>query len=255
MKKIFLFFIFLLFTTLFFSGTVNAQFSQCGDANAEGAEKRCCTAAARTVDINPSEKKAFDFGCFNLLFFNFCPFAESQKSDQLVRDLTPLNAIKDIDIGLACSNGTPSTKDVTDENCICNKKSEATLSANIVFCNRYLLRDTKAANYNKPDYDKCFRCFTDNGFWTGLGCFYVKDWKTFFERNVFGLLMGLAGIFAFFCIIYSAFLMQTSSGNPEKVKNAQAMLVSCITGLMLIIFSVIVLKIIGVDILRIPGFQ
>ena len=50
-------------------------------------------------------------------------------------------------------------------------------------------------------------------------------------------------------------MMQTSQGNPEKLKKAQEMLTSCIMGLMLIIFSVLILRLIGVDILKIPGFN
>jgi len=49
-------------------------------------------------------------------------------------------------------------------------------------------------------------------------------------------------------------MMQSSQGNPEKLKKAQEMITSCIMGLMLIIFSVFILKLIGVNILKIPGF-
>jgi len=49
--------------------------------------------------------------------------------------------------------------------------------------------------------------------------------------------------------------MQSSQGNPEKLKKSQDMITSCIMGLMLIIFSIFILKLIGVDILKIPGFS
>jgi hypothetical protein len=67
--------------------------------------------------------------------------------------------------------------------------------------------------------------------------------------------IGLAGGVAMLCIMYSAFRMQTSQGNPEAIKKAQETLTSCITGLVLIIFSVLILRIIAQDILRIPGFN
>jgi len=66
--------------------------------------------------------------------------------------------------------------------------------------------------------------------------------------------IGLAGLIALLCIIYAAFMIQISSGNPERIKKAQELLTSCIMGLMLIIFSVFILRLIGVDILKIPGF-
>ena len=56
------------------------------------------------------------------------------------------------------------------------------------------------------------------------------------------------------CIIYSAYLIQFSRGNPERIKKAREYLTSCIMGLLLIIFSIFILRLIGVDILRIPGF-
>ena len=46
----------------------------------------------------------------------------------------------------------------------------------------------------------------------------------------------------------------TSQGNPEAVKAAQEMIVSAVTGLLFIIFSYVILQIIGADILGIPGF-
>ena len=41
----------------------------------------------------------------------------------------------------------------------------------------------------------------------------------------------------------------------EKIKKAQDLLTSCIMGLMLIIFAVFILRLVGVNILRIPGFS
>jgi hypothetical protein len=65
--------------------------------------------------------------------------------------------------------------------------------------------------------------------------------------------VGLAGIAAFLCIIYAAFILQTSRGNPERIKKAREYLTNCIIGLLIIIFAVFVLRLIGVDILQIAG--
>ncbi len=56
-------------------------------------------------------------------------------------------------------------------------------------------------------------------------------------------------------MVYAGFIMITSSGNPEKLTHGREIFASAIAGLILIIFSAIILKIIGVDILKIPGFQ
>ncbi|CAN5170860.1 hypothetical protein BH09PAT2_BH09PAT2_00330 [soil metagenome] len=88
--------------------------------------------------------------------------------------------------------------------------------------------------------------------YTALGCI-----DTSFEgivSQVFSIGIGIAGMIALGCIVYSSFLMQTSQGAPEQVQKAQENITSCITGLVLIILSIFILRIMGVDILRIPGF-
>ncbi len=89
--------------------------------------------------------------------------------------------------------------------------------------------------------------------YTALGCISL-DVYTFIREDLFRLVIGFAGLIALFCIIYAAFQLQTSQGNPDKIKKSQELLTSCITGLMLIIFSVFILKLIGVDVLKIPRF-
>ncbi|PIZ48042.1 hypothetical protein COY29_04345, partial [Candidatus Woesebacteria bacterium CG_4_10_14_0_2_um_filter_39_14] len=61
--------------------------------------------------------------------------------------------------------------------------------------------------------------------------------------------VGIGGGIAFLLIIYAGFMIMTSAGNPERLKAGQELLTSAISGLILLIFSVVILKIIGVDIL------
>lgn len=104
-----------------------------------------------------------------------------------------------------------------------------------------------------PEYSKCQTC-SEHGVWTAIRCVDF-NLQNFIAHELFGFGVGLAGIIALLCIIYSAFLLQTSAGNPEKLKKAQEMLTSCIIGLLLILFSAFILRVIGVNILRIPGFS
>jgi hypothetical protein len=113
----------------------------------------------------------------------------------------------------------------------------------VELCNKYFDNPTE-----------CNKCVTQNKFYSAFGCIPL-DIGSFFKETLFQLMLGLAGFIALICIIYSAFQIQTSAGNVEKVKKAQELLTSCIMGLMLIIFSVFILKLIGVDILRVPGFR
>lgn len=109
---------------------------------------------------------------------------------------------------------------------------------------------------SNSEQSECFNnCMKDGrGVWTALGCF-SSDLSTLIKEKVFGLGVGLAGTISLLCIIYAAFQIQTSAGNAEKVKKAQELLTSCIMGLMLIIFSVFILRLIGVNILKIPRFR
>jgi len=90
------------------------------------------------------------------------------------------------------------------------------------------------------------------GMVTALGCIPTKPDKFviwFLQKAI-----GLGGGIAFLLIIWGAFTIITSAGNPEKLNNGKEIIVSAVSGLLMIIFSVVLLKIIGVDILGIPGF-
>lgn len=77
---------------------------------------------------------------------------------------------------------------------------------------------------------------------------------TLFIKRIFGFFLGIAGGIALLLIIYSGYQLMMAQGNPEKIQGAKETLTSAIVGLLFIIFSVVILQIIGVDILRIPGF-
>lgn len=101
------------------------------------------------------------------------------------------------------------------------------------------------------EHSQCLSCAASDGMWTAIGCVPLKL-QSFVSTFLLSTGIGLGGVIALLCIIYSAFMMQTSEGNPEKIKKAQENLTSCILGLLLIIFSVFILRLIGVDILKIP---
>jgi len=76
-----------------------------------------------------------------------------------------------------------------------------------------------------------------------------------FVRSIFSIVLGLAGGIALILIILSGYRMMASSGNPEALTASHEQLFSAIIGLLFIIFSFVILQVIGVDILKIPGFQ
>lgn len=112
---------------------------------------------------------------------------------------------------------------------------------------------TGACNFLKDNISLCTECFDGGGAWTAFGCVGKGDPSTFISRFL-ELGIGIGGGLAFLIILVSGFQTMTSTGNPEKLHAAKELLGGAISGLLLIIFSIFILKIIGVDILGIPGF-
>lgn len=67
-------------------------------------------------------------------------------------------------------------------------------------------------------------------------------------------LFRIATISTFALMIYAGILFQISRGDKEKIGKAREIITAAITGLIFLILSVSILQIIGIDILKIPGF-
>lgn len=74
-----------------------------------------------------------------------------------------------------------------------------------------------------------------------------------FVESIMGFLLGISGGIALLLIIRSGYEILSSKGDPEKVGQARERLTSAIVGLLFLIFSLVILEVIGVDILRLPG--
>lgn len=88
---------------------------------------------------------------------------------------------------------------------------------------------------------------------TALGCIPTDDLNDFVGwllRNVIFVASGIA----FLLMAFGALQIITSAGSPDKMKAGSELITSALSGLLLIILSLFLLKLIGVDILRIPGF-
>jgi hypothetical protein len=75
-----------------------------------------------------------------------------------------------------------------------------------------------------------------------------------FVKSIFAVLLSLSGGIALLLIIKAGYQMMTSQGKPEQLQNARDQIIAAIVGLIFLIFSFVVLQVIGVDILKIPGF-
>ena len=118
-------------------------------------------------------------------------------------------------------------------------------------------QDSKAdfegiCKYAEPSGD-CLKCVNDQlGIWTAIGCIPATQGGLF--GKVFTLGLGMAGGIAFLLILFGGFQILASAGNPEKLNEGRELVSSAVAGLLLIIFSVFLLRLVGYDMLRIPGF-
>ncbi len=109
-----------------------------------------------------------------------------------------------------------------------------------------------------PDDDlrtKCENCANQvqGGYiWTAVGCI-PTDYQGLVQ-TIMKIGLGAAGGFTFLVILAGSFQLTVSQGEPKKITEAKDMITSAIIGLIFIIFSVSLLQLIGVQILRIPGF-
>lgn len=94
-----------------------------------------------------------------------------------------------------------------------------------------------------------FRC---KGITSGLGISISTD-SAGLIKSLFSILLSISGGIALLLIIVSGYHFIVSQGNPEKIQGAKETLTSAIVGLLFIIFSMVILEVIGFDILRIPG--
>lgn len=88
---------------------------------------------------------------------------------------------------------------------------------------------------------------------TAIGCIPTDDLSqlfAFFLRFAYGISGGII----FLMMIRVGYMVLTSTGNPEKLQAAKEDIVSLFSGLILIVFSVILLQTVGVSILQLPTF-
>lgn len=71
---------------------------------------------------------------------------------------------------------------------------------------------------------------------------------------IFSVLLSIIGGIAVLLIIISGYKLMTSQGNLEKVQGAKEQLAAAIVGLLFVIFSFVILQIIGITFLGLPGF-
>lgn len=88
---------------------------------------------------------------------------------------------------------------------------------------------------------------------TALGCLPVST--SGFTSSLLSFLAGTAGAISLVIMLIATIQIMTGADNAEQVKKGKELFTGAITGLLFIIFSVTLLKIIAGDIIQLPGFN
>lgn len=96
-------------------------------------------------------------------------------------------------------------------------------------------------------------CPLGNAINTAIGCIPIGSSESF-AGWILGWAFGIGGGIAFLLIAYASFMIMTSQGMPDRLKAGQEVLTSSISGLIMLIFSVLILKFIGIDILGLDSW-
>lgn len=88
---------------------------------------------------------------------------------------------------------------------------------------------------------------------TALGCLNVDT--TGFTTQLLTFLAGIAGGVALIIMLGATIQIMTGGDNAEQVKKGKELFTGAVTGILFIVFSVTLLKIIAGDIIQLPGFK
>lgn len=88
--------------------------------------------------------------------------------------------------------------------------------------------------------------------YTAIGCIPYGD-RSATAKFFISWGLGIASGIALVLIVIAGYMIISSQGDPKRLQAGKELLTAAIMGLMLLIFSTFILRVIGVDILQIPG--
>ena len=102
---------------------------------------------------------------------------------------------------------------------------------------------------------KCTDCVANKGIWTAVGCVNTEyRGSNGIAATAIKLGLGIGGGVVLIMILAGAFKLTTSKGDPKATEEAKEMITNAIGGLLFILFSIVIVRTIGVGLLQIPGF-
>jgi hypothetical protein len=151
----------------------------------------------------------------------------------------------------------------TSQRCCSSKKCNDSLTCTVTYGGEYCLDQGQinalksgGSTNTKTESENSALCKDPSGkeigINTALGCLYAGDPPKMISQLLgWGTIVG--GGIAFLMIVLAGFQITMAGGDPKKVQAARELITSAITGLILIIFSVFLINLIGVDILGLKG--
>lgn len=113
--------------------------------------------------------------------------------------------------------------------------------------------DNKCEKFTESSWDLKKTCLDGKGVETGIGCIPTDNLTDFLKFVLRWTFFASGGIIALM-VIATGYTLLTSQGNPEKLQAAKENIVALFSGLILIVFSLVLLQTIGADVLKLPTF-
>lgn len=88
---------------------------------------------------------------------------------------------------------------------------------------------------------------------TAFGPFPTTPWE--FANRFVTIAIGVAGGVSFLLMVYGSFRLMFAAGNPESIQQGRQIITAAIIGLIVILFSVFLLRLIGISILGLPIWE
>ena len=91
---------------------------------------------------------------------------------------------------------------------------------------------------------------------TAIGCVSTSaEASGGFFGSIMKIFVGIGGGLALVLMLYGVFIVTTSAGIPDKLKEGSEIITSAIAGLIFVLLSVVLLNLIGINILGLPGLS
>jgi len=110
----------------------------------------------------------------------------------------------------------------------------------------------EGAGFTVQENLKCFGS-SSQGINTAIGCIPIGNREAFLAW-ILSWAIGISGGIAILFAARAGFYILTPAGNPDKIAAGKELIEASIAGILFLVLSTLILKIIGVNLFNLPGF-